>query len=39
MLHADNNRDELLLLELLEHLQYAYEDVRQFNNAEQLAIS
>ena len=33
------SRDELLLLELLEHLEYAYEDVSQFEAAEQLAAS
>lgn len=29
----------LLLLELVEHLEYAYEDVAQFNSAEELALS
>ena len=33
------SRDALLLLELVEHLEYAYEDVTQFNSAEELALS
>lgn len=33
------SRDTLLLLELVEHLEYAYEDVAQFNSAEELALS
>jgi uncharacterized protein with HEPN domain len=33
------NRDSLLLEELVEHLQYAYDDVVQFSESEQLARS
>ena len=33
------SRDALLLLELVEHLEYAHEDVAQFDSAEELALS
>lgn len=33
------SRDALLLLELVEHHEYAYEDVAQFNSAEKLGLS
>lgn len=33
------SRDALLLLELVEHHEYAYEDVAQFNSAEELGLS
>ena len=36
---AGQSRDALLLLELVEHLEYAYEDVAQFNSAEELGLS
>lgn len=32
---AGQSRDALLLLELVEHLEYAYEDVAQFNSTEE----
>lgn len=33
------DRDPLLLQELLEHLEFAYEDVSQFTHAEELGLS
>ncbi|NMN01178.1 antitoxin [Bifidobacterium sp. DSM 109958] len=35
----DSERDELLLDELIEHLQYAHDDVSAFDRAEDLALS